>query len=446
MSGHTHDHIDWADRLVLLRAADTLDAPAHAAIAARLAAKLPATPTVIDLGCGAGGMSIHFAEALATQTGGTIILVDATPELLHEAERAVRAAADAAQANRADGSTHTSNGRVPDGSAEPSGGHRAAAEHTASTAADSTRAVEGIAQTVEGAAQTAADTASTAEGAAPTVADTAPASEGAAPTVADTASTIEGAAQTVADTAPAAEGAAQTVTDTASAIEGTAQAAADTAPTVEGAARAAGGITPTAEETAQTVEIRAVVADLADGSLPDLLPPADLVWASRVVHHLPDQQAAIGTLTAVARTGGVVALAEGGLSFSCLPWDLGLGRPGLEDRLKAAQAEWFVGMREGIDGAVPMPYGWPLALERAGLADVSSFSALADHPAPGPDGLADYVHHHLSRLATHGAEHLSDEDRATLASLLDPDSTHYLGNRRDLFLLGARTVHHGRRP
>ncbi|WP_093577284.1 class I SAM-dependent methyltransferase [Amycolatopsis rubida] len=418
MSGHTHDHIDWADRLVLLRAADTLDAPAHAAIAARLAAKLPATPTVIDLGCGAGGMSIHFAEALATQTGGTIILVDATPELLHEAERAVRAAADAAQANRADGSTHTSNGRVPDGSAEPSGGHRTAAEHTASTAADSTRAVEGIAQTVEGAAQAAADTAPTVEGAAPTVADTAPAIEGAAQTAADTASTAEGAAPTVADTAP----------------------------TVEGAARAAGGITPTAEETAQTVEIRAVVADLADGSLPDLLPPADLVWASRVVHHLPDQQAAIGTLTAVARTGGVVALAEGGLSFSCLPWDLGLGRPGLEDRLKAAQAEWFVGMREGIDGAVPMPYGWPLALERAGLADVSSFSALADHPAPGPDGLADYVHHHLSRLATHGAEHLSDEDRATLASLLDPDSTHYLGNRRDLFLLGARTVHHGRRP
>lgn len=316
VSGHTHDHIDWADRLVLLRAADTLDAPAQAAIAARLAAKLPANPTVIDLGCGAGGMSTHFARALAVRNGGTIVLVDATPELLHEAERAVRAAAG--------GSTVTGNGRVLDGSAEQSG---------------------------------------------------------------------------------------------------------------------AG-----AEGTAPTVEVRAVVADLADEALPDLLPAADLVWASRVVHHLPDQQAAISTLTVVARTGGVVALSEGGLSFSCLPWDLGLGRPGLEDRLQAAQAEWFVGMRESIDGAVPMPYGWPVALEHAGLADVSSFSALVDHPAPGPDGLTDYVHHHLSRLATHGADHLSDEDRATLASLLDPDGSHYLGKRRDLFLLGARTVHHGRRP
>ncbi|WP_409183025.1 class I SAM-dependent methyltransferase [Amycolatopsis sp. VS8301801F10] len=321
MSGHTHDHIDWADRLALLRAADTLDAPAQAAIAARLAAKLPANPTVIDLGCGAGGMSTHFAQALAARDGGTIVLVDATPELLHEAELAVRAAAGVQN-----GSAHT-NGRVLNLSTEPSSPDSAAAAGTASA-----------------------------------------------------------------------------------------------------------------------VEVQAVVADLADSSLPDLLPTADLVWASRVVHHLPDQQAAIGTLTAVARSGGVVALAEGGLSFSCLPWDLGLGRPGLEDRLQAAQAEWFVGMREGIDGAVPMPYGWTVALERAGLADVSSFSALVDHPAPGPDGLTDYVHHHLSRLATHGAENLSDEDRATLAALLDPDSPHYLGNRRDLFLLGVRTVHHGRRP
>ncbi|MBB2504816.1 class I SAM-dependent methyltransferase [Amycolatopsis echigonensis] len=320
MSGHTHDHIDWADRLALLRAADALDAPAQAAIAARLAEKLPVNPTVIDLGCGAGGMSTHFAQALAARSGGTIILVDATPELLHEAERAVRAAA---QDHRSGGSTLTGNGRAPG----PSGGQHAAAE----------------------------------------------------------------------------------------------------------------GTTP-------TVEVRAVVADLADGSLPDLLPTADLVWASRVVHHLPDQQAAIGTLTAIALADGVVALSEGGLSFSCLPWDLGLGRPGLEDRLQAAQAEWFVGMREGIDGAVPMPYGWTVALERAGLADVSSFSALVDHPAPGSDGLTDYVHHHLSRLATHGADHLSDEDRATLAALLDPVSSHYLGKRRDLFLLGARTVHYGRRP
>ncbi|MGV9298329.1 methyltransferase domain-containing protein [Amycolatopsis sp. NPDC003676] len=406
MSGHTHDHIDWADRLVLLRAADTLDAPAQAAIAARLVAKLPANPTVIDLGCGAGGMSTHFAQALATQQGGTIILVDATPELLHEAERAVRAAADAAQSNR---------------HAAAAGG--SGSRSTASKGSDDRTTTDGDAEGLAPAGGTASAVEVRAGAADMAAADLAVAG-GVAPTAEVRAVAADVAAADLAE----AGGVASAVEVRAVAAD---MAAADLAE---------------AGVSAPTVEVRAIVADLADSALPDLLPAADLVWASRVVHHLPDQQAAIGTLAAVARAGGVVALAEGGLSFSCLPWDLGVGRPGLEDRLQAAQAEWFVGMREGIDGAVPMPYGWTVALERAGLADVSSFSALVDHPAPGPDGLADYVHHHLSRLATHGADHLAEEDRATLASLLDPDSSHYLGKRRDLFLLGARTVHHGRRP
>ncbi|GAA3545138.1 methyltransferase domain-containing protein [Amycolatopsis ultiminotia] len=292
MSGHTHDHIDWADRLALLRAADSLDADAQASAAARLISRLPAAPTVVDLGCGAGGASTHFARELSSRGGGTIVLADATPELLHEAQHVVRAAAG-------DGSP---------------------------------------------------------------------------------------------------------------------------------------------------VQIHAVAADLADSELPEKVQAADLVWASRVVHHLPDQQAAVATLAAAVRPGGTVALAEGGLTFSCLPWDLGIGRPGLEDRLHAAQAEWFVGMREGINGSVPMPYGWPTALERAGLTEIGSFSVLVDHPAPGPDALPGYVHHHLSRIAEHATDLLIDEDRATLTSLLDPESPHHLAKRRDLYLLGARTVHHGRRP
>ncbi|MEV6900898.1 class I SAM-dependent methyltransferase [Amycolatopsis sp. NPDC051372] len=90
MSAHTHDHIDWADRLTQLRTADALDANALSAIARRLVAALPPTPTIVDLGCGAGGMSTHFARALATHGGGTLVLVDATPELLAEAEKSVR--------------------------------------------------------------------------------------------------------------------------------------------------------------------------------------------------------------------------------------------------------------------------------------------------------------------------------------------------------------------
>ncbi|WP_328606686.1 class I SAM-dependent methyltransferase [Amycolatopsis sp. NBC_00345] len=303
MPAHTHDHIDWADRLALLRAADALDAAAMATVARRLVAALPPRPTVVDVGCGAGGMSKHFARELATRSGGTVVLVDATPALLEEAERAVKTEA---------------------------------AEHVA------------------------------------------PGSTG--------------------------------------------------------------------EHGPVSVEVRAILGDLADAGLPQTVPPADLVWASHVVHHLADQQAAVGTVAAVAKPGGLVALAEGGLDFRCLPWDLGVGRPGLENRMLAAQAEWFIGMREGIDGAVPMPYGWPIALDRAGLTGVDSFGALVHHPSPGPDSLADYVVNRIGRLREFAGDHLTTGDRATLDALLDATGPHFVGARQDLYLFGAKNVHCGRQP
>ncbi|MGH9059203.1 MAG: methyltransferase domain-containing protein, partial [Acidimicrobiales bacterium] len=194
------------------------------------------------------------------------------------------------------------------------------------------------------------------------------------------------------------------------------------------------------------VEVRAILGDLADAGLPRTVPPADLVWASHVVHHLADQQAAVGTVAAVAKPGGLVALVEGGLDFRCLPWDLGVGRSGLENRMLAAQAEWFIGMREGIDGAVAMPYGWSVALDRAGLTDVDSFGALVHHPSPGPDSLADYVVNRIDRLREFAGDHLTADDRTTVDVLLDPAGPHFVGARQDLYLLGAKTIHCGRRP
>src|SRR5260370_30877193 len=77
MPVHTHDGIDWATRLADLRQADTANAPAMRAVAGRLIESLPAPhPTVIDVGCGAGGMSAALGEALvrraARSATGTI--------------------------------------------------------------------------------------------------------------------------------------------------------------------------------------------------------------------------------------------------------------------------------------------------------------------------------------------------------------------------------------
>ena len=74
-------------------------------------------------------------------------------------------------------------------------------------------------------------------------------------------------------------------------------------------------------------------------------PGADLVWASGSVHHAGDQQRAVDTLAGLLAPGGRLALAEGGLPLRCLPWEVGVGEPGLEIRLDAAQDRWFARMR-----------------------------------------------------------------------------------------------------
>src|ERR1700716_2596396 len=93
MSAHTHDHVDWGARLPVMRRADILDAEAHDGVAARLIADLPDQPTVVAAGCGTGGMSTALAARLGSRSGGVLILVDATEELLAEAEKAATAAA-----------------------------------------------------------------------------------------------------------------------------------------------------------------------------------------------------------------------------------------------------------------------------------------------------------------------------------------------------------------
>ncbi|MCR6487725.1 class I SAM-dependent methyltransferase [Amycolatopsis sp. OK19-0408] len=287
MAVHSHDDIDWAERLAQLRMADALDAGALEPVARRLLGLVSGRATVVDVGCGAGGMSVLFARELARAGGGTVVLLDATPVLLAEARRAV------------------------------------------------------------------------------------------------------------------------------------------------------------GEAAGDSVEVVSVHGDLDDPGLAGQVPAADLVWASGVVHHVGDQQAALRTLAGLVRAGGLVAIGEGGLEMRCLPWDLGFGRPGLEQRLLAARTEWFAGMRAGLPGSVAMPYGWPRALREAGLQDVESFGALIDHPMPGSDLLREYVVHRIAWLAE-SANELADDDRAAVAALTEPDSPDFLGRRDDLFLFGAKAIHSGR--
>ncbi|MGH8827066.1 MAG: class I SAM-dependent methyltransferase, partial [Jiangellaceae bacterium] len=96
-----------------------------------------------------------------------------------------------------------------------------------------------------------------------------------------------------------------------------------------------------AVEAVDAGRVQLVQLDLeADLSAVAVPATADIVWASAVVHHLGDQQRAIETLVGLLAPGGRLALAEGGLGTRHLPWDVGIGEPGLEGRLVAADDQW----------------------------------------------------------------------------------------------------------
>ncbi|MFF7750833.1 class I SAM-dependent methyltransferase [Streptomyces sp. NPDC007971] len=211
-----------------------------------------------------------------------------------------------------------------------------------------------------------------------------------------------------------------------------------------------------AEPLLERARARAVRQSVADrlgtlaGELPGVLDeldyPADLLWASRSLHHLGDQRAALAAFAARLAPGGTLALLEGGLSARFLPRDIGIGRPGLQTRLDVVQEEWFARMRADLPGSVAETEDWPALLTSAGLRHTRTRSFLLDLPAPATARARAYVVTQLSRLRDVGTEELDAEDRATLDRLLDPSDPASVHHRPDVFVLAAYTVHTAVRP
>lgn len=182
-----------------------------------------------------------------------------------------------------------------------------------------------------------------------------------------------------------------------------------------------------------------ISADLSD------LGGADLVWASHVLHHVGDQRAGVAGLAGLLSPGGVLAVAEGGLSPRFLPRDLGFGRPGLETRLDALLADWFNDMRASLPGTVATVDDWPAMLTAAGLVTPATRSFLADVPAPVDDKAREYVHQAFLRSRDLLGDRLNPEDHAALNRLLAPEDEGGITHRGDIYVLTTRTVHTARR-
>lgn len=185
-----------------------------------------------------------------------------------------------------------------------------------------------------------------------------------------------------------------------------------------------------------------------EGSL-DELPFAngqfDLVWCSRVIHHMPDQLAAVRELRRVLKPGGRLALREDGLLMQLLPFDIGLGEPGLDERLNAARAWEFAQLRPSIPDSVAYPFGWTHLLRAADFTHVTARSFLFEALPPFNADLSGFLLRHWGGLLekSDSRARLSPDDQNTLAQLMDPNSPYFLLARNDLYFVKVSTVYVG---
>ena len=179
------------------------------------------------------------------------------------------------------------------------------------------------------------------------------------------------------------------------------------------------------------------------GKLPFESATFDLVWASRTVHHLGDQLAGVKELARVVAPGGRLALREGSIRTRFLPDDIGVGEPGLEDRLDVAWHRWFTANVRG-DG-VRYPFGWTQMLAEAGLTDVTAKTFMLEALPPFTEVQISYMGRHLRRWVESEERKamLGSGDAEVLAALTDPTNDAYVFKRSDLYLHEMVTVYVG---
>jgi SAM-dependent methyltransferase len=185
-----------------------------------------------------------------------------------------------------------------------------------------------------------------------------------------------------------------------------------------------------------TARIRTVQADL-DAGWPDL-GVVDLTWASMSLHHLADPARTLAELAACTTPGGLIAVAEFAEPLRVLPDDVGLGRPGLEQRCLDAAGHGAALPHLGTD--------WSATLTAAGWSVLGKRDFVLDVKARESAAAARYARGWLERLRSGAEAQLDTDDRAALSALLDGDGPHGLASRGDVVLRGTRTVTVAQRP
>ena len=187
-----------------------------------------------------------------------------------------------------------------------------------------------------------------------------------------------------------------------------------------------------------TDRVRVVEADL-DEPWP-AIGTADVVWSSMALHHLADPDRALKRIFAAIDPGGLLAVAEMISAIRFLPDDIGVGRPGLEERCIAALAE---------QRSASMPYlgaDWGALVARAGFTDVAERIFDIELTPPLPASAGRYAQEALRRMRTQLDSALAADDLATLDLITGDDGPQSLRHRQDLTIRGVRTLWTATRP
>lgn len=184
--------------------------------------------------------------------------------------------------------------------------------------------------------------------------------------------------------------------------------------------------------------VRTIEADL------DVAWPAtgavDLVWASASLHHFADPARILAAVFGALRPGGLLTVLEMGSFPRFLPVDLGIGRPGLEDRCHAALAEAHAAEVPNLGsdwGPLLLQAGFTIEAQRALTVDLSP-------PLSASAGL--YAQRSLQHIRSRLDGRLSADDLATLDTIIDGPGPDGVLRRGDLTVRAERTAWVARRP
>jgi SAM-dependent methyltransferase len=166
----------------------------------------------------------------------------------------------------------------------------------------------------------------------------------------------------------------------------------------------------------------------------------DLVWASASLHHFADPARILSEVFGALRPGGLLIVVEMSSFPRFLPEDLGIGRPGLEERCHQALAAVRTAEMPNLGS------DWSPLLLQAGFTIEAERAQAIDLSPPLPASAGRYAQKSLQRIRSRLDGRLEADDRTTLDTIIDSDGPDGVLRRGDLTVRAERTVWVARRP